>query len=411
MTAIADLPDIRPSLLLDFANSGRVDPRIECTRASAATCFGPDGKLRVVPANTPRIDYDPATGKCLGLLVEESRTNLAPYSESFVSGWGRQTLNIDSVEQGGIYTHRLYASSFTGDPISFSLPNKTVATGPLTLSIFVSSENNARYVQLTVGSSIAAGRVNFDLVDGVITANDSGNGAAIQKIATGYRISATFNVSESSNAIIFALMLIQSATSGRWPSWVPTAPVSLLMGRPQVEQGSFPTSYIPTEGVSVTRAAERVSISTQGWFTPDSFSSFVSFTRLTTANAASGGGTSVPRIIALGGSSSSPIQVRLSSATSAEAVSPSGYTIVSWAAGSPVAFGFGRDMDRAVLVNQATGLNTDTTVSPIDAATVNTLVLGSAMSGAGHIGQGWFHAFRSYQRLLSNNQLSRLAKL
>lgn len=62
MTAIADLPEIRPSLLLDFANSGRVDPRIECTRASAATCFGPDGKLRVVPANTPRIDYDPVTG-------------------------------------------------------------------------------------------------------------------------------------------------------------------------------------------------------------------------------------------------------------------------------------------------------------------------------------------------------------
>lgn len=76
MTAIANLPDLRPSLLLDFANSGRVDPRIQCTRASAATCYGPDGKLRTVAANVPRIDYDPVTGKCLGLLVEEPRTNL-----------------------------------------------------------------------------------------------------------------------------------------------------------------------------------------------------------------------------------------------------------------------------------------------------------------------------------------------
>lgn len=76
MTAIANLPDFRPSLLLDFANSGRVDPRIQCTRASTATCFGPDGKLRTVAANIPRIDYDPATGKRLGLLVEEARTNL-----------------------------------------------------------------------------------------------------------------------------------------------------------------------------------------------------------------------------------------------------------------------------------------------------------------------------------------------
>lgn len=76
MTAIANLPDLRPSLLLDFANSGRVDPRMQSTRASAATCFGPDGKLRTVAANVPRIDYDPVTGSCLGLLLEEARTNL-----------------------------------------------------------------------------------------------------------------------------------------------------------------------------------------------------------------------------------------------------------------------------------------------------------------------------------------------
>ncbi|WP_417283868.1 hypothetical protein, partial [Comamonas sp.] len=76
MTVIADLPSIRPSLLLDFANAGRVDPRIQCVRASTATCIGRDGKRRTVAANVPRIDYDPMTGKCLGLLREEARTNI-----------------------------------------------------------------------------------------------------------------------------------------------------------------------------------------------------------------------------------------------------------------------------------------------------------------------------------------------
>lgn len=75
MTTITDFPGIRPSLLLDFANSGRVDPRISSTRASTATCCGPDGVLRTVASNVPRIDYDPETGKCLGLLIEEARTN------------------------------------------------------------------------------------------------------------------------------------------------------------------------------------------------------------------------------------------------------------------------------------------------------------------------------------------------
>lgn len=86
MTAIANMPDLRPSLLMDFANSGRVDPRLQCTRASAATCYGPDGKLRTVAANVPRIDYDPLTRKCLGLLVEDARTNLSRTTGSF-SSW------------------------------------------------------------------------------------------------------------------------------------------------------------------------------------------------------------------------------------------------------------------------------------------------------------------------------------
>ena len=73
MTTITDFPAIRPSFLLDFANSGRVDPRISCARASTATCYGCDGKLRTVAANVPRIDYNPATGKCLGLLEVNPR--------------------------------------------------------------------------------------------------------------------------------------------------------------------------------------------------------------------------------------------------------------------------------------------------------------------------------------------------
>lgn len=83
MTAITNLPDLRPSLLLDFANSGRVDPRITFSRVSTATYFDNKGVLRTAPAGVPRIDYDPATGECRGLLVEEQRTNFLRYSEEF----------------------------------------------------------------------------------------------------------------------------------------------------------------------------------------------------------------------------------------------------------------------------------------------------------------------------------------
>ncbi len=73
------LPDIRPSLLLDFAKVKRLDPRITFARADATTCatyFDAFGVLRTAAANVPRFDHDPVTGACLGLLIEESRTNL-----------------------------------------------------------------------------------------------------------------------------------------------------------------------------------------------------------------------------------------------------------------------------------------------------------------------------------------------
>ncbi|WP_216361023.1 hypothetical protein, partial [Comamonas thiooxydans] len=60
MATIVNLPDLRPSLLLDFANSRQVDPRVTFARASAATRWNAVGALETVPAGVPRIDHDPA---------------------------------------------------------------------------------------------------------------------------------------------------------------------------------------------------------------------------------------------------------------------------------------------------------------------------------------------------------------
>lgn len=379
MTAIADLPDIRPSLLLDFANSGRVDPRIECTRASSATCFGPDGKLRTVAANVPRIDYDPATGKCLGLLVEEARTNLLTHSATFSSStWIKRRSIISAatvIAPDGIsFAEKL--SEDTQNGAHYIYKNASFTVGSIyTLSIFAKKSERS-VINISSGGTSGTNTL-FDISAGTVLSAGNNASANIRKCGEDWFLcSISFSATNAGSQTCVIGIGGNAGYQGDGVSGV-------YAWGAQLEVGSFPTSYIPTEGVAVTRAAERVSISTQGWFTPDSFSSFVSFTRLTTENAASGGGNSVPRIITLGGGSSSPIQIRLNSATSAEAVSPSGYNIVSWAAGSPAAFGFGRDMDRAVLVNQATGLNTDATVSPIDAATVKTMVLGSAMTGGG----------------------------
>jgi len=43
--------------------------------------------MESVGNNIPRIDHDPVTHVCKGLLIEETRTNLLNYSEDFQTNW------------------------------------------------------------------------------------------------------------------------------------------------------------------------------------------------------------------------------------------------------------------------------------------------------------------------------------
>jgi hypothetical protein len=63
-----------PSLGADFASTKRIPTDIQYSRASTGTYVGSDGLIKTALIGEPRFDYDPVTGECRGLLVEEART-------------------------------------------------------------------------------------------------------------------------------------------------------------------------------------------------------------------------------------------------------------------------------------------------------------------------------------------------
>ena len=77
-----DLSGQRPTLDLRFAEDRTlVDATtganlIAFTRASSGTYVGSDGLIKLATTDEARFDHSPTTGESLGLLVEESRTNL-----------------------------------------------------------------------------------------------------------------------------------------------------------------------------------------------------------------------------------------------------------------------------------------------------------------------------------------------
>ena len=89
MSIKSSFPTDSPSLVLDFANSRRLDPRITFTRAATgnvASYMGPDGLVKFAGPNQPRFDHRYV-----------SRTNLLIYSQAFnESAWNKIRCNIST---------------------------------------------------------------------------------------------------------------------------------------------------------------------------------------------------------------------------------------------------------------------------------------------------------------------------
>lgn len=266
MTAIADLPDIRPSLLLDFANSGRVDPRIECTRASSATCFGPDGKLRTVAANVPRINYDPATGKCLGLLVEEARTNLYKFSSNFAdSVWTKRAglavqAGADISPDGVTYADRLYDNGIQSGGLYLTQTSVVMADATdHTASIFFKNPSVSvttvlitAYMKTSTNDNL---EVSFNISNGAVAYANRGSavvkGGGVIDVGNGWRrLWVSFNSLTGTNTAGVRFQILYPGSS------IGDGSTGISFWGAQLEVGTFPTSYIPTEASAVTRAAD-----------------------------------------------------------------------------------------------------------------------------------------------------------
>ena len=242
-------PAIRPSLDLNFAGSQKADPRITFSRASSATYFDEKGVMRTAPAGVPRIDHDPVTGECKGLLIEEQRTNLLTYSEQFDNvAWAKSSATITAntaTAPDGLMTADKFET--TGDGASYLYQGKTLTQGQeYTLSVFVKYVSGNGVVWLRDFTEL--GNAQFDIVNGTAY-NVSGIATKPQITAFDngwYRISAVFKPTIATGNHNMSCAHPSSPSPGQvFYSW-----------GAQLEVGSFPTSYIRTETSQVTRAAD-----------------------------------------------------------------------------------------------------------------------------------------------------------
>jgi hypothetical protein len=192
--------------------------------------------------SAPRFDHNPTTGESLGLLVEESRTNLLLQSEDLSTTWNTINATVTTnqiASPNGTVTADLMSDDGS-TPARVRQQVTVVAGQTYTASIYLKAgSQDSVFWREDNEDSFAVG---VNLTTGQIT---SGTGT-IDPVGDGwYRVSFSGSVS----------------STGFWPEVRLSSAGTVYVWGAQLEAGSFPTSYIPTTDSTVTRAADLASIS------------------------------------------------------------------------------------------------------------------------------------------------------
>ena len=209
-----------------------------------ATRVNKDGLIETVAADKPRLDYpivDGVVQDCPALLLEPAATQLIQYSEAFDNGYwtkGNSTVTAnDAISPDGTQNADLLDLSAAGGNIYRSIST----TNDHSFSIFAKYVD-AQYIRLRLTGAYAY----FDIKNGTIGTLTNADSAKIEDYGNGWFRCTVIDDNANTIAQVFV-----SDTDGS-----NTGTGSVHLYGAQLEAGSYPTSYIPTSGSSVTRNAD-----------------------------------------------------------------------------------------------------------------------------------------------------------
>lgn len=245
---------------------------ITFTRASSATYFDATGTLQSAAIDAPRFDYDPSTLAALGLLIEESRTNSIRNNTMVgaVAGTPGTAPTNWAVVAGGIGTLTQQVIG-TGTSAGITYIDIRLSGTTSTNSVGYSFESSTQIVAAqnqvwtsTFWAALQGGSLtNINTVENRVIERDA-TGANLGSTVTDFKSSFT-----SSLARVTTTRTLASASAARVTNDIVISfssgvaiDITLRIGLPQMEQGAFATSVIPTSTVAVTRAADVASVNT-----------------------------------------------------------------------------------------------------------------------------------------------------
>ncbi len=221
--------------------------------------------------NVPRLTYQNGGGGCPSLLLEKQSTNDLLYSEQFDNaGWSKEaatsTANQTTSPDGTQNADTIVDNSTSGRHIFYQQFTGNLATSR-TFSLYA-KQNSLRYLFMSVTNAGDADCYSaiFDLQSGTVSATKvNGDGtisASIVNAGNGWYRCIISGTMRTGNNSYFPLIGTSDRAGFTGSLFANNAPLysgsgqSLFIYGAQLEESSYPTSYIPTTSSSATRLVD-----------------------------------------------------------------------------------------------------------------------------------------------------------
>ncbi len=260
---LALIPAAQGSKLFSVLPSSGVGD-FDFSRSGSATRINSQGLIETVANGVSRLNYPMIDGKVVGCphhILEPQRSNLIQYSEDFSqSYWTKTRASITSNSiispDGTLNASKLIEDTANGS--HFLLVNPVYTTSSVnnvvSLSLFAKKSERDLQIQSYASGGGENPKVNFDLTNG--TTNSVGNITPTFSIESfgndWYRCTLTYTVSQSGSGVRFYISMVNNNNT----SYQGDGTSGIYIWGAMLEQGSFPTSYIKSNGSPTTRQAE-----------------------------------------------------------------------------------------------------------------------------------------------------------
>ena len=235
------------------------DGDFDFTRASTATRVDENGLIETIATGTPRLNYPLLDGVVQdnpALLLEPSRTNTQPYSEQFDNAaWtkGNSSISANQITSpdGSQTADKWIEASDTSVKHQLYDFSNISSAGTYHFSCFFKKNERTRIAMGSLSGG-AEGAI-FDLDNGTIVRASDGvtTASEIQDYGNGwYRRIVTI---VTTGAVTVGFTLVSSGTTTTYNG---DGSSSVYLWGAMIEAGSYATSYIPTSGAAVPRAAD-----------------------------------------------------------------------------------------------------------------------------------------------------------